>query len=120
MSKVLIPLTDKNIAANGYQKLDSGLIIQWGSFTKNVPSGGGTTNVPMYQGGTSVNFPIAFPNGVFSITITPRDNANVVLEYANVSGRNLTSFSSVHGGIQNQGTVPATIDLTYDWIAIGN
>lgn len=29
MSKVLIPLTDKNISTNGYQKLPSGLIMQW-------------------------------------------------------------------------------------------
>lgn len=119
MSKLLIPLTDKNIAANGYQKLESGLIIQWGNFTKTVTSGAGTTNTPMYQGGGSVDFPIPFPNGVHSITLTPRDNDKIVLEYANTNGRTLTSFSTVCGGIQNQGTVPATVNLVVDWIAIG-
>lgn len=50
-----------SLAASGYQKLPSGLIIQWGS-------GGGTGT-----GAYGVNFPIAFPNGVFSITATFRD-----------------------------------------------
>ena len=36
--------------ASGYQKLPSGLIIQWG-------------NAAATTGGTAVSFPIAFPNG---------------------------------------------------------
>lgn len=119
MSKLLIPLTDKNLAANGYQKLPGGMILQWGSYTQTVTSGAGTTNVPMYQAGGSVNFPIAFPNGVLVITSAPRDNDKIVLEYANTTGRTLTSFSYVCGGIQNQGTAPATVNLIVDWIAIG-
>jgi len=46
-----------SLAASGYQKLPSGLIIQWG--TGSVPGGGG--------GGT-LTFPIAFPNEILCVT----------------------------------------------------
>ena len=42
-----------SLAANGYQKLPSGLIIQWGSFSSGV---------------TSYSFPIAFPTAFRSIS----------------------------------------------------
>lgn len=119
MSEVLRGITNKNISAQGYQELPGGLIIQWGSFTGTVTSGAGTTNTPMYQGTQNVTLPKPFPTGVLSITATPRDNVNIVLEYANISGRTLSSFSALLGGIQNQGTVPSTTTLTVDWIAIG-
>ena len=45
---------------NGYQKLPNGLVIQWG-MTPSV-----TVDTSL-----TVNFPIAFPNGVFAITISP-------------------------------------------------
>ena len=46
-------------------------------------------------------------------------NKNIVLEYANISGRTLTTFSSILGGVQNEGTAPGTTTLTVDWFAIG-
>lgn len=119
MSEVLRGITNKNLATNGYQELPGGLILQWGSFTGTVNSGAGTTNTPMYQGSQSVTFPQPFPNAVVSITATPRDNENIVLEYVNTGGRTLTSFSTLIGGIQNQGTVPASTTITVDWVAIG-
>lgn len=42
-------------ATNGYQKLPSGLIIQWGSVAVTVPTAGTTVTQPF-------TFPIAFPN----------------------------------------------------------
>lgn len=47
-----------SLAANGYQKLPSGLIIQWGAAT---PSGGTAT----------ITFPIAFPVACTSIVSSP-------------------------------------------------
>lgn len=35
------------------------------------------------------------------------------------SGRTLTTFSSIIGCLQNEGTVPGTTTLTVDWFAIG-
>ena len=40
-----------SLAANGYQTLSSGVIIQWGSFTSNATPGAAT----------AITFPIAFP-----------------------------------------------------------
>lgn len=85
MSEVLRGITNKNLAAQGYQELPGGLIIQWGSFTSTVTSGAGTTDTRMYQGTQSVTFPKPFPTAVIGIHATPRDNANIVLEYANIS-----------------------------------
>ena len=44
--------------SNGYQKLPGSFLIQWGNFT--VTSGGVVT----------VNYPIAFPNGVFIVPVS--------------------------------------------------
>jgi hypothetical protein len=47
---------DKSLTANGYQKLPSGLIMQWGSYS----------SLPIAA--TAVTLPIAFPNaGLFSV-----------------------------------------------------
>lgn len=54
-----------SIAANGYQKLPSGLIIQWGSSFINV------------NYGTPINFPVAFPNGCLAIVIGDVGAGNV-------------------------------------------
>ncbi|WP_416052743.1 gp53-like domain-containing protein [Cupriavidus basilensis] len=43
-------------AASGYQKLPSGLIVQWGQVTA-------------VSAGTAATFPITFPNGVFTVTV---------------------------------------------------
>ena len=55
MSKILIPLTEKNITVNGFQKLESGLIFQWGLVT--VPA----------SATTEFNFPIEFPTAALNL-----------------------------------------------------
>ena len=52
--------TNTQLTANGYQRLPSGLIIQWGIRT--------TT------GATVVNFPIAFPTACLSVNATSGSN----------------------------------------------
>lgn len=47
-----------SIAANGYQKLPSGLIVQWGSLSTSASVS------------TTATFPIAFPNAVFAVNGT--------------------------------------------------
>jgi len=49
---------------NGYTKLPNGIIIQWGKI--NGTSDGGYI-------GVDVTFPVAFPNTVLSIQVTPKD-----------------------------------------------
>lgn len=51
--------SNQTIAANGYQKLPGGLILQWGSAT-------GINN----SAATNITFPIAFPNACRSVVAT--------------------------------------------------
>ena len=51
---------------NGYQRLPSGLYIQWGIFTWFSGNDG-----PNYY-----NYPIAFPNGAWHVYLSIRDNPN--------------------------------------------
>lgn len=94
-------LFSSSLSANGYQKLPSGLIIQWGSATSS--SGGAT----------SVTFPITFPGGVFKVI--PSVFATGVAQMATVESEpNSSSFTF---GIWNtSGTRVAT---SMQWIAIG-
>ena len=57
-----------NAVQNGYQKLPSGIIMQWG-LGYGVPAAP-NTSTPSY---VTVPFPITFPNGVFSIQVCPQD-----------------------------------------------
>lgn len=50
-----------SIAANGYTKLPSGIIIQWGTFDA-------TTTY------TTVSYPIAFPSGTLNVVTVPYGN----------------------------------------------
>lgn len=49
--------TNTSTSASGYQKLPSGLIIQWG--TSSVGAGSGSS--------ATISFPLAFPNNVFVV-----------------------------------------------------
>lgn len=50
-------------ASNGYQKLPSGLILQWAYVTTST------------SGDVMLGFPIAFPNGVLSVTATYQNDS---------------------------------------------
>lgn len=89
-----------SISSSGYQKLPSGLIVQWGNFT--------TGSSPV-----AVTFPIAFPNGCTTLafgvnTITTASMAG------STGGASKTGFSG--SGYTYTG---ATVALTASYIAIG-
>lgn len=93
-----------SIAANGFQQLSSGLIIQWGSVQQNA------------NAITAVTFPTAFPNNVFSITAT-------------VQGDTTTSSDADLGAVKTNTIIKSGFTLVYcddvnnvwtSWIAIGN
>jgi hypothetical protein len=98
-----------SLTTNGYQKLPSGLILQWGKVGSGADGGAGSAG--------SVTFPIAFPNAVFSV------NA-MVSEEINNSGA--TSVRIKGPGISTTGFsyncwiggTSAAADYIY-WIAIG-
>lgn len=86
-----------NLAANGYQKLPSGLIIQWGSVII------GTT-------GVAINFPVAFPNVLLHVSGAPISSA--------VGGAGNPAFSS--GSLTGTTAYPwGTGSYTCRWLAVG-
>lgn len=97
-----------NSGTNGYQKLPSGLIIQWGT-TPNFNS----------ESGQTITLPIAFPNNIFNATATlkntgsPSQNCN---QLAQVYSLSKTSIGVFLQAVSSSSTWP--VDAT--WIAIGN
>lgn len=85
---------NQSIGANGYQKLPSGLIIQWGVTT--IPAGGSTH---------TVTYPITFPTGCMAMTINPQVNVNAWVASASASSAQVDESSGS--------------GATATWIAIG-
>jgi hypothetical protein len=87
--------------ANGYQKLPSGIIMEWGSV---AACGSGCFDV--------ISFPLAFPHNVFSVTTTidttSAVSAGVYVTGVTTSGANLDTNA---GGATKYGAY---------WMAIGN
>lgn len=89
-----------NLTAYGYQKLPSGLIIQWG-VTGSITGGGSAT----------VTYPIAFPNGPLVVTASLGAAANSTTP----SGAGIQRSSATQLIIRNLGVA----NFAADWIAIG-
>ena len=87
-----------SLAANGYQRLPSGLIMQWG--LNNTPAG--ANNV-------IVNFPIAFASAVYSVT------GNAV-GFAGYNGDQV-QFNAVN--TSNFRAYTTTASVAFYWFAIG-
>ena len=98
-----------SIAANGYQKLSSGLIIQWGQ-TSSFSS----------ESGLTVNFPIAFPTACRSATATVinTSGSNTAMD----QGAQVYSLSTTSMGVYMQiyGGGSSTFSCSAYWMAIGN
>ncbi|EPZ8674109.1 phage tail protein [Escherichia coli] len=73
------------LSSSGYQKLPSGLIIQWGAAVAGIGSTGGTGNV--------VSFPVAFPRYCAQI-ITSYDDGSFLMRLARQYG----AIASVKNG----------------------
>lgn len=91
-------LLASSMAAAGYQKLPSGLIVQWGK----------TTSVAS-NSGQSVTFPLAFPNACWSVVATP--DSSVTATSACAASPSTSGFTARN----NSGS--ANIIM---WFAIGN
>jgi hypothetical protein len=96
---------NNSLTENGYQKLPSGLIMQWGKYAGSLDD----TN-------TTITLSIAFPNAFLNVTATPYRNSdvgggNVVSVHTNIT-TSLNSFTLYGCGI---GDGPQG----YFWQAIG-
>lgn len=119
-----------SLQPNGYQVLPSGLILQWGSYTLNLlPAtdnpvregwGDSWTGVPYLNNGP-INFPMQFPNAVFSLTMTPQDVLGYgCQEQAWYSGLTKTGFNPAVALKDGQGGQCTNItSMTATWFAIG-
>lgn len=91
-----------SFATSGYQKLPSGLIVQWGAFLGNAGSD------------TTLTYPIAFPNAVYAISGTTTSGSN---SDASIFSVQIAGLSSVPASVwNNSGT---RVSRTCSYIAIG-
>ncbi len=90
-----------SLGASGYQKLPSGMIIQWGSATTNA------------NGSVTVSYPTSFPTAVVSLVATGTNSGVVTTAFINVNHISLS-----HAAFYTANT---TIGIAYGvhWIAIG-
>ncbi len=84
------------VAAGGYSYLPNGIIIQWG-LKASVTSAGAT-----------VTLPIAFPNAILRVVLSPTASANVVAA--------ATTFTTTTFVIDNAGALETR---DWQWVAIG-
>ena len=98
-----------SLSGAGYQKLPSGLIIQWGSTV--VTNTAGTGNYAV-----TITFPIAFPNECLSVALCAIGGDDISLNYwatTQIQAISATSFK----GIVYKGTSDGSWGIY--WIAIG-
>ncbi|WHS97774.1 MAG: hypothetical protein LZT29_00651 [Pantoea stewartii] len=106
---------DSNFGVNGYQKLPSGLIIQWGS----APATIGTLSTKAY--------PIQFPNAALHVVLThnvANDANGIGISGADVSSSNTSQFTYKPQGIQISGNSVSAASagsgaITFHFLAIG-
>lgn len=96
-----------SLAANGYVKLSSGLIIQW-AVTSSFSS----------EGGQTVTFPIAFPNACLAVVATP-DLPSASSSQDAIAQVYSKTVNSVGVYMQFPGSGTTTWGMTADLIAIG-
>lgn len=88
-----------SLTTNGYQRLPSGVIIQWGNNTT-------------VSGSVNFTFPIAFPNATRAMVVTPNTGLTVSMIASSLTNTNavITSVNSSTG---------ANISVGFTWMAIG-
>ncbi len=97
-----LDLRASSVQDSGYSWLPNNMLLQWA-----VNSVGGQTT-------QLINFPIAFPNGVFSVVLT--DHGNTVQDNPSIStaieSQSTTGFYAVNSA--------SGAARGFDWMAIGN
>jgi len=92
-------ISARSLSANGYLRLPSGVLVQWGS----VPASN-----------SSVNFPLAFPNAVWAIGATLWDNTG------GGQGHKVTARSLSAHTVTAYNTSGGAVATPYSYLAIGN
>jgi len=92
----------KSLAVSGYQKLPSGLYVQWG-VTASLASGSTTT----------ITFPTAFPSGCLQAFPLVRDNSAVATTSTGQPGSG--NYSTTGFDLYNR----TSVALVFNWMAVG-
>lgn len=97
--------SNQSLAASGYQKLPSGLIVQWGIYTATGSTSG------------TISMPLTFPNVCAGVFTTP-DGTNGGLYGIAVYSRGASSFSFRRRNITVSNVADDT-SIAFVWFAIG-
>lgn len=101
-----------SIGSSGWQKLPSGLILQWGSYGATT---GALVSGVSENASISVTFPLTFPNACYSVAATPQDVSGAALqELTAVNAITTSGFGALLSCKQ------ASSAMTAKYIAIGN
>lgn len=107
--------SENSIGVNGYQKLPSGLYMQWGAATVTTSS----TGFDGGEGGeTTVDLPIEFPNACFGVVCTRSDENVQQGNYEAIS--QIVSTSQIKVILDGSSTAQTYGDYTVYWQALGN
>lgn len=99
-----------SLSANGYQKLPSGLIIQWGKASTTINASGGTA---------TVSLPVTFPAAGLSV-VGNLDSASTIAGGFPVN-TNIFSTSQIKLTLDAAaGVEPTSGTYSINWIAIGH
>ncbi|WP_447880347.1 gp53-like domain-containing protein [Serratia fonticola] len=108
-TKETLPFS-QSLTANGYQKLPSGLIIQWG---------GGVTES---NGNSTVKFPLNYPTKVLQVLVSPTNtNAVNLFITANVDNTNykLTGFDVSTCEFNLETSMAKKKGCGFTWVSFG-
>ena len=107
-AKVLSAIQARNPAlllSVGWQKLPSGLILQWGIYSGGV-------------GGASITFPITFPAGALSIVLTEVSNTTTHILSCTIANFSASGFSAIRLYLQGSGAIGYGGEQIH-WMALG-
>ena len=100
-----------SLAANGYQKFPSGLILQWGTTTQTSTANG--------FGPVTVTLPLAFPSAIFCLTGNLKLNS--ILNGSAPVNLDVVSLSQIAITLDyTTGSEGTGVSRTVYWSAIGN
>ena len=97
-----------SLSSNGYQKLPSGLIMQWGKDSTDVQSDGGVR---------TITFPIPFPTACFQVLVSPENSDGSYIRDLAPQVKTITTTNVV---VYNNSTgIGGTSNVPTIWFAIG-
>ena len=92
-----------HVSSPGYQKLPSGIFVQWG-----------VTSAVASAGTESITLPITMPNNLFQAFASVRDNSAVATSATGQWGTG--NYATTGFDIYNR----TSVSLTFNWLALGD